>query len=289
MAAGAGRPNLISVGIEGNGIAEFATAGRQSSVANAGAWEYLNPTLTDDNRSVEISFLCPDNWAGMPQWLRLPMAADSGTGRLAVKLNGEAIGSVAVSSGRVAKLYMPENKIASGANTLVLELESGASVVMDAVTLGGSWKFGNAVESFSRDDALQVKTSPDRYVFNPACGYDKLHSRALNSSVGDRETAFEFFVPRDMVGVYRGVFQSRTQQAAATTSFDLLINGLCKLSGYVLKRNTDTDKVNLSTENIVAGWNRIAWKTYAGSSWGNMDWHKFTVLPAPMGLVIVVR
>ena len=122
MAAGAGRPNLISVGIEGNGIAEFATDGRQSSVANAGAWEYLNPTLTDENRSVEISFSCPANWAGMPQWLRLPMTADSGTGCLAVKLNGETIGPVAVSSGRVAKLYVPENMITSGANTLVLWL-----------------------------------------------------------------------------------------------------------------------------------------------------------------------
>jgi hypothetical protein len=170
-------------------------------------------------------------------------------------------------------------------------LESGTSVVLDAVTLGGSWKFGVTVDSFSRDDAPQVTKSPDRYVFNPACGYDKLHSRALNSNsnIDDRETAFEFFVPRDMVGVYRGVFQSRTQQAAATTSFDLLINGLRKVIGYVLKDKTDTDKINLSTENIVAGWNRIAWKTYAGSSWGNMDWHKFTVLPAPMGLVIVVR
>ena len=111
----------------------------------------------------------------------------------------------------------------------------------------------------------------------------------MNSSVGERETAFEFFVPRDMVGVYRGVFQSRTQQAGADTSFDLLINGLNKVCGYVLKTNTDTDKVNLHAENIVAGWNRIVWKTYRGSSWGNMDWHKFTVLPAPKGMAIVVR
>jgi len=293
MAAGAGRPNLVHVGIEGNGTAEFKTSGQTASVSNTGAWENLNPTLTEANPTATIAFDCPSLLAGMPQWLRLSMAETASAGRLVVKLNGETLGDIGVVHDKVARFYVPENKIASGANTLVLERRSGETLALDAVTLGGSWRFGESMASFSDDrdgHEPQVKNSPDRYVFNPACGYDKFHCRSMNSSIDQRETEFYFFVPVDMIGVFRGVFQSRTYLAGTTTSYDLFVNdGTAKGGPYVLANQKNTDEIKLSCDDIRAGWNRICWKTYSGSSWGNMDWHKFTLLPAPEGMILIVR
>lgn len=276
MAAESGRPNLVHVGIEGNGIAEFKTSGQTSSVSNTGAWEYLNPALSSANPTATISFSCPALWAGMPEWLRLPVA--SGSGRVSVAVNGTTVGVCSVAANGVRHIFVPENVIRSGANTLVLTRTEG-SFSFDAVTLGGSWRFGENSNSFS-----DSSTSPDRLMFNPACGCDKLHTFSLMRN----EMCFDFFVPADMVGAFRGIFQSRAQQVAASTpSFDLFANGMIK--GYNFKDDQQPE-IKIDADNIVAGWNRISWKSDAGSKWAKMDWHKFTLMPPPpMGMMIYIR
>ena len=280
MAAESGRPNLVHVGIEGNGIAEFKTSGQTSSVSNTGAWEYLNPALSSANPTATISFSCPALWAGMPQWLRLPVA--SGSGMVSATVNGTTVGECTVAANRVRHIFVPGNVICSGANTLVLTRTEG-TFSFDAVTLGGSWRFGESVSSFSSPN--DSKNSPDKLMFNPACGCDKLHSYELMSN----EMCFDFFVPADMVGAVKGIFQSRAYQAGASTSFDLFVNGMTKGGPYVLK-NGSQPEIKIVADDIVAGWNRISWKSYAGSNWAKMDWHKFTLMPPPpMGMMIYIR
>ena len=279
MAAESGRPNLVHVGIEGNGIAEFKTSGQTSNVSNTGAWEYLNPALSSANPTATISFSCPALWAGMPQWLRLPVA--SGSGMVSATVNGTTVGECTVAANRVRHIFVPENVICSGANTLVLTRTEG-TFSFDAVTLGGSWRFGESVSSFSSPN--DSKNSPDKLMFNPACGCDKLHSYELMSN----EMCFDFFVPADMVGAVKGIFQSRAYQAGASTSFDLFVNGMTKGGPYVLK-NGSQPEIKIVADDIVAGWNRISWKSYAGSNWAKMDWHKFTILPPPKGMLIYIR
>lgn len=279
MAAESGRPNLVHVGIEGNGIAEFKTSGQTSRVSNTGAWECLNPALSSENPTATIYFYCPSRLSGMPQWLRLPVSA--GNGRVSAAVNGNSVGVYAVAANRVRHIFVPENVIRSGANTLVLTRTEG-SFSLDAVTLGGSWIFGESMSSFSSPD--DSKNSPDKLVFNPACGCDKLHSYELMSN----EMCFDFFVPADMVGAVKGIFQSRAYQAGSSTSFDLFVNGMTKDGPYVLK-NGSQPEIKIVADDIVAGWNRISWKSYAGSSWAKMDWHKFTILPPPKGAIIYIR
>ena len=276
MAGGTGRPGLVDLGMEGNGIAEFAASPSKTSVATDGDWENLNPALTAQNPTATIFFNCPALWAGLPQWLRV---AGAGAGTVSVSLNNETLGTVNVPASGAASFFVPENKIASGANTLVLTRTSG-SPVLDAVRLGGSWRFGADIGSFAN-----APSTPDQFLFNPACGNDKFHDRTLKNSSGG-ETQFRFFVPENMVGKFRGVFTTRVQNTGGSTfDFAFFANGT-SLGTYGLKGG-NTYEIKVPVENIVAGWNTLAWTRQAG--WANIDWHKFTLVPAPQGFVVVVR
>ena len=166
--------------------------------------------------------------------------------------------------------------------------------MLDAVTLGGSWRFAATISSFSdsRDgNEIEVRTSPDRYVFNPACGSDKLHDRSLNASSSGDKTYFTFFVPTDLVGKYRGMFTTCVQNTGGSEFlFDFIANdanlGTYKLVGGGGKGSLRTD-VEVPETAIVAGWNTFAWSRQSG--WVNNDWHRFTVQPPPRGMSFIIR
>ncbi len=284
MAGGTGRPNLVQVGMEGNGVNEFATSAKTASVSNTGAWENLNPTLDAENTTATIAFDCPALWAGQAQWLRIPVA--SGNGSLAASINGTTLGTVTAVAGGVGRVFVPANVVTSGANTLVITRLQG-SFAIDAVTLGGSWKFGESIGSFSdsRDKYEPwVKDSPDRYILNAACGSDKLHDRSLNSAADG--TQFRFYVPSDLVGKVRGVFTTRVQNTGGSTfNFEFLANG-SSLGTYGLKGGNEYE-VKVPVDGIVAGWNTFTWKDISG--WANIDWHKFELQQPPKGMLLVVR
>ena len=283
MAGGTGRPGLVDLGMEGNGVEEFAATPTQTSVATDGDWENLNPALTAGNPTATISFTCPALWAGMPQWLRV---AGAGAGKVSVSLNNEALGTVNIHANGASSFFVPEGKIVSGANTLVLTRTDG-SPVLDAVRLGGSWRFGNTISSFSdsRDQYEPwVKTSPDQFIFNPACGSDKLHDRTLNSS--SPYTQFRFFVPENMVGKFRGQFSTHSQNTGGSLfNYEFLCNGE-SLGVFGLKGGTTTE-VKVPEKVIGSGWNTMTWKPVAG--WDNIDWHKFTLINAPKPSILVLE
>ncbi len=283
MAGGTGRPNLVDVGMEGNGMAEFATSGQMTSVSNEGAWEFLNPSLSAENPTATISFTCPSLWAGLPQWLRIPVA--SGNGRVSVSINNETVGACNVGANGVGHMFVPENLVVSGANTLVLTRVSG-SFTLDAVKLGGSWRFGESISSFASSNEGNSLTL-DKYLFHPANGNDKLHARGLNGGKGNM-TYFDFFVPEDLVGRFRGVFATRAQNTGgAEKNFHFYVNGgkteESKLKGGV------TTEMKIPETAIVAGWNTLGWESQSGGDWANIDWHKFTLIPAPAPFMIIVR
>ena len=264
--------------MEGNGIAEFAATPAKTSVATDGDWENLNPSLTAANPTATISFDCPALWAGLPQWLRI---AGAGAGTVSISLNGETLGEANVPVSGAASFFVPEGKIASGANTLVLARLSGAPV-LDAVRLGGSWRFGESISSFT-----DGSTTPDQFLFHPACGTDKFHERGLNGGNG-KQTHFDFFVPENMVGKFRGILATRAQNTSgAEKNFHFYANGQkveeCKIKGGV------TTEVKVPETAIVAGWNRLSWESQSGGDWANIDWHKFTLRPAPAAFTLILR
>ena len=283
MAGGTGRPNLVQVGMEGNGIEEFATSSQTTTVSNTGAWENLNPALSSENTTATISFTCPALWASQSQWLRVCGA--SGSGRVSATINGTTVGECAVAANGVGRIFVPENVIDSGANTLVLTRAEG-SFALDTVTLGGSWRFGESVSSFGYQ--ADIANNPDRFTFNPACGYDKIHNRGTNASSTPRETYFDFFVPEDLVGRFRGVFTTRAQNTGGSSMpYSFHANGV-QIDDYTLRSGAETE-VKIPESAIVAGWNRLYWKTTSGGYWANIDWHKFTLRDEPGTFVIIMK
>ncbi|MBR1609179.1 MAG: hypothetical protein IJ678_06140 [Kiritimatiellae bacterium] len=281
---GEGRPNLVQVGMEGNAAAEFSSASEDNAVANGGAWQLLDPALTAEKPAAAISFDCPALWAGLPQWLRI---AGAGSGAVSVALNGETLGEAKVPASGAASFFVPEGKIASGANTLVLTRLSGTPV-LDAVRLGGSWRFGESVTSFN-DTAVDANTASkvgaDCWIFHPACGNDKFHARGTTWSIGGDMLSFPVFVPADMVGKYRGDLSFKSATASTTAKFRWGVNGA---SMDEITAGPNAEYATRLPETLFApGWNSVAWNRT--NSWINFNSFQFKILPAPAPFVIVVR
>ncbi len=289
MAGGTSRPNLVRVGIEGNGINEFAATSTKTSVATDGDWENLNPTLTAQNPSATITFDCPALWAGLPQYLRLPMASTSSSGAVSITLNDVSLGIANVYPNKTSLVYVEEKKITSGENTLVLTRTSGDALVLDAVTLGGSWKFGDSVTSFndaSVGASIATVVGPDCWVFNPACGNDKFHARGTTWSINGDTLSFPVFMPKDLVGKVRGELLFKTATAANGCQFRWLVNGTETLSVASGGPNTQYT-CNVNDGAFVDGWNNIVWNRQ--SNWINFSTFQFTVLPPVKGLMIIIK
>ena len=284
---GEGRPDLIHVGVEGNGTAEFAAA--ETAVSNSGAWQKLNPVLTAENTSATITFNCPALWAGLPQYLRLPMAGTSSSGAVNITLNGTTLGTANVYQGKTSLVYIEENKILSGANTLVITRASGNVLVLDAVTLGGSWKFGESVTSFN-DAAVNANTAAkvgaDCWVFSPACGNDKFHARGTTWDIGGDTLSFPVFIPADLVGKVRGELLFKTATASSTCKFKWLLNNT-ELQGDTTGKEHTEYMCKALDGAFVDGWNNIVWNRQ--SSWINFSTFQFTVLPPVKGMMIIIK
>ncbi|MBQ7190908.1 MAG: hypothetical protein IJR99_15990, partial [Kiritimatiellae bacterium] len=94
-----------------------------------------------------ISFNVAAKDAGLPQVLRVSATSASAAGTFNVSVNGAAAGSVAVTSGKTATLFVKENLTVAGANTLTLTRTSASPVAIDAIALGGSIQIGDADDS----------------------------------------------------------------------------------------------------------------------------------------------
>ena len=291
MAWGEGRPNLVQVGVQGNGIAEFVAAGsanQTSSVANGGAWQLLNPSLTAENPTATISFTCPSLWAGFPQWLRVCGASGS-SGKVSASINGTSVGECNVPANRVGRIFVPTNIIVSGDNTLVLTRTDGSPII-DAVTLGGSWKFGETVTSFSPTSvgsSMAGTIGPDCWVFNPANGNDNLHARGTTWSINGDKLTFPFFVPSDLVSHFRGELMWKTATAAGSGGlFSSEINGSALREDTAYAANTVYSSSVPETA-FIAGWNEAVWNRKA--QWVNFNTWQFTLIDEPKAFVMIMK
>ncbi|MBP5544733.1 MAG: hypothetical protein ILM98_11700 [Kiritimatiellae bacterium] len=285
MAGGTWRPNLVDVGMEGNGVAEFAATPTKTTVSNDGDWENLNPALTAENPTATISFTCPALWAGMPQWLRV---AGAGAGKVSVSLNNEALGTVNIHANGASSFFVPEGKILSGANTLVLTRTSG-SPVLDAVRLGGSWKFGESVTSFNSttvSSSLASTIGVDCWKYHPACGNDKLHARGTTWNINGDNLSFPFFVPSDMVGKFRGVLTFKSATAGSTPVFKWLVNDANVCEDTSISGQSDYS-TTVAEAAFVSGWNEAVWHRTTG--WINFNSFQFTLVDAPKPTIIVLE
>lgn len=94
-----------------------------------------------------VNFTVAAKDAGLPQVLRVSATTTSAAGTFDVAVNGAAAGTISVTPGRTASLYVKKNLIVAGANAITLTRTSPDPVAIDAIALGGSIQIGNADDS----------------------------------------------------------------------------------------------------------------------------------------------
>ncbi|MBQ3288530.1 MAG: hypothetical protein IJH50_03895 [Kiritimatiellae bacterium] len=140
--------------------------------------------------------------AGLPQVLRVTTTSTSAAGLFNVSVNGAAVGSLSVSPGTTATLFVKKNLTVAGANTLTLMRTPADPVTIDAIALGGSLQIGNADGSldefapetyggkvFSDVKSLHRGAIPwhgDNYPLRPDVGMNSSQPDFPESLVGDK-------------------------------------------------------------------------------------------------------
>ena len=270
-----GRPALVNVGLNGNeGNDEFLSA--KTRVTAEGDWESLNPVLTAENQSATIDFTCPQQWEGLPQFLRVTACSDSDAGEVAVELNGESLGLLTISPGKIARLYVSAGKIVTGANALVLTRVSGATLKLDAVSLAGSWSYGLDVANEGIRCFGYNANTLDSYALSPSCGNDVFHNRGISATSRTKSYTMSFRVPEDLADRCKGTLRFRVQNTGGNTyPVEVRMNGV-SLAALEVKGGNAYD-VKVSHERFCAGWNAVEFTVESG--WANMDCLKLAVKP----------
>ena len=279
-----GRPAMVSVGLRGNpGNAEFSA--KTASVATEGAWERLNPVLTESKPSATITFQCSKQWDGLPQFLRIAACSDSDTGFVSVAVNGRDIGQVELKPGKISDLYVAEGMVVEGENSLALTRSSGEMLKLDQVEMGGSWRYGIDVASKGIGYFGYDANNFDSYDFNPACGNDVFHERGMASNGAKPRYAFTVNVPEELAGQCRGKLRFRAQNSGGNTYSNEVYVNSARLTGVMMKGGQVYDFTVPSTM-LKAGRNEIQLKQITG--WINWDCHEFKIYPHT-GFFMIVR
>ena len=190
--------DLFRAGIANGTSAEFDGEGNVSEAAlspDCGWGAFGGDIVAGASKS--ISFMVPVRYNGLPQVLRYRAAPGSASGRLAVTMDGNSVGSIDVIPGTWSRLQIPALYF-SGDSISTLSIsraDGGASPIKtDAVALGGSWQEGKiSGNQWENDDnsAMEPYYVPD--------GNFK-HFRATIKA--NRRQTVRFDVPPEIAGNY---------------------------------------------------------------------------------------
>lgn len=123
-----------------------ATSGATSISVGTRNPAAVSRTLNANGR-LEIPFSVFARNDGLPQLLRFRAAADSGTGRIRVAIDGNVIGAnESVSAGRLTQVYVKGQYLTTGDHTAVITCLSGP-VTWDVVDLCGSFSYDIGVNN----------------------------------------------------------------------------------------------------------------------------------------------
>ena len=172
-AFGGGSPNLFRIGEEGCTAEMFGGA-----APAAGATVTLDPLASDKRAfpttltpgaTFRIPFSVDKYAANAAHWVRFKAQSGSAAGTLAVALDGVALDTLDVSSGRNAYIWVPGEKFTIGNHVLTLSRTDGGSgdVKFDVIELGGAWSAGivdNDISDATSDSIKNLtKTAPDTW------------------------------------------------------------------------------------------------------------------------------
>ena len=164
-AFGAPRPDLWRLGTPNGTSVEFA--GEESTATTVDTDDDFRDVprrLTADASALTVNFAVSETDAGHPQVLRVVPTPDSGAGRIALSVNGTAVGTADFAPGTPAVIHVAGDLLAEGANALTITRTSGGNLEFDSIAFGGSVQIGHrngqVFDEFKRTDA---KGMPEAY------------------------------------------------------------------------------------------------------------------------------
>ena len=230
--------NQWQLGVDNGSAEEFAGDG--SPVDLGGDSDFRNvPSSIAAGASLVVNFNTATNEAGLSQVLRVKTTAASGKSRMNVNLNGHAIGTMDVSSGKESSLDVRKGLTVAGPNTLSIANVGTGRVEFDTIQFGGSVQLG--VANYSSGEFLQETYADKRFdLVSKATG--RL-SRAIKHSGVSTNNVLCAVLPKELTETHRIKFvvtayaQCESKDAPAVNQYvDLYVNGKYKgellLPGY---------------------------------------------------------
>ena len=150
--------DVFNLGIDNGSSGEFGADASLSGVslaAGVDVWS-VAPFNLPPRVQVSYAFAADAIAASLPQVLHLTALPDSGAGSVAVAVNGVRLANLNAAPGQTTGVYVPTNTLIAGENLLTLEGCGTGTVLVDALSLGGSIQVGennNATSEFGRRDA----------------------------------------------------------------------------------------------------------------------------------------
>lgn len=254
-----------------------------------------------------VKFFGATNEVGLAQLLKLTATAGSAIGTISASVNGTSVGSQTVRPGRTSTWYVPGTAFKQGPNnTLTLTRTGGGSgnVIVDAVSIGGSWQIGiHGVDWSDMSSEGYVPTSPVTSTLDIS---RKHWAHAANAGAWTSNRTFRVWLPDDVAANYPHEFALRTAyyngSAATNYYMEVFVNGQLRNAirddtGVVSNRISTTSshklyRIPFEPGELRAGWNEFFMHGHARPTGGYFmfDYYRFQLTGnRKNGAMLIIR
>jgi len=255
-----------------------------------------------------VKFFGATNEVGLAQLLKLTATAGSSIGTISASVNGTSVGSQTVFPGRTATWYVPGTAFKKGPdNTLTLTRTDNGSgnVIVDAVSIGGSWQIGIDGQDWS--DMIgesYVPTSPPTSTFDLS---RKHWTHAAGAGNWTSNRTIRVWLSDDVAANYPHEFDLRSAYYANGSTptnyyMEVFVNGQLRNAirddtGVVSNRISTTSshklyRIPFEPGELRAGWNEFLLHGHARPTGGYFmfDYYRFQLTgDRQHGTILIIR
>lgn len=251
-----------------------------------------------------VTFFGATNEVGLAQLLTLTATAGSAVGTISASVNGTNVGSQTVQPGRTATWYVPGTAFKKGPNnTLTLTRTDGGSgnVVVDSLSIGGSWQIG--IHGTDWSDLTSESWAPT--VLSTHDISRKHWPQAGHSNNWTSNRTFRVWLPENVAANYPMEFDLRSAyyngSAATNYYMEVFVNrqlrNAIREDGAVTNRISTTSshklyRVPFEPGELQAGWNEILLHGHArpGGGYFMFDYFRFQLTgDRKNGTMLIIR
>ncbi len=251
-----------------------------------------------------VTFFGATNEVGLAQLLTLTATAGSAVGTISASVNGTNVGSQTVQPGRTATWYVPGTAFKKGPNnTLTLTRTDGGSgnVVVDSLSIGGSWQIG--IHGTDWSDLTSESWAPT--VLSTHDISRKHWPQAGHSNNWTSNRTFRVWLPENVAANYPMEFDLRSAyyngSAATNYYMEVFVNrqlrNAIREDGAVTNRISTTSshklyRVPFEPGELQAGWNEILLHGHArpGGGYFMFDYYRFQLTgDRKNGTMLIIR